>query len=254
MAAKHPLDVLIRKLAGVQGFSKAERQAIGSLSATIREFSPQQDILSEGGYSSSCCIILDGWTCCYQMLDEGRRQILSFHVPGDVPDLQGLYLADTDFGMAALTAATVAFVPHTEVHKLIASFPTIATALWREALVGAAIHRAWMTGLGRRDARGRLAHLFCELYLRLTTVGLTDGYALPLPLRQPDLADALGLTPVHVNRTLRDLRNDGLISLRRRRLEIQDWLGLCTAAEFAPRYLHLTARENRTASAAGSSE
>jgi CRP-like cAMP-binding protein len=122
-----------------------------------------------------------------------------------------------------------------------ADCPAISTALWREALITAAVHRVWMAGLGRRDARGRLAHLFCELYLRLKAVGLVDGYTLPMPLRQPDLADALGLTPVHVNRVLRDLRNEGLISLRGRRLEILDWAGLQAAGEFSPHYLHLAA-------------
>ncbi|MHB2208008.1 Crp/Fnr family transcriptional regulator [Methylobacterium sp. CM6257] len=197
--------------------------------------------MPEEASSSSCCIILSGWACCYQMLNEGRRAILSFHVPGDVPDLQSLHLPHTDFGMTALTPAAVAFVAHADLRALMADYPAISTALWREALITAAVHRAWMAGLGRREARGRLAHLFCELYLRLKAVGLVDGYTLPLPLRQHDLADALGLTSVHVNRTVKDLRAEGLISLRSRRLEILDWPGLQAAGEFSPHYLHLAA-------------
>lgn len=239
MAAPQPLDVLVRKLGGVKGLPEPERLAVEGLPVTIRVFAAQTDIVPEDSPSSSCCIVLDGWTCCYQMLNEGRRPILSFHVPGDMPDLQSLHLSDTDFAMAALTAATIAFVPHADVHRLIAGFPVIATALWREALITAAMHRAWMAGLGRRDARGRLAHLFCELSLRLKAVGLSDGHSLPLPLRQPDLADALGLTPVHVNRMLRELRQDDLISLHDRRLQILDWPRLCREAEFDAKYMHL---------------
>lgn len=239
MTSTYPLGALVRKLGGADRLSKADRYAIERLPVTIRMVGPQQDIVPEGCPSSSCCIVLDGWTCCYQMLNEGRRPILSFHIPGDMPDLQGLHLSDTDFGMAALTAATVAFVPHAEIQKLIAGHPAIAMALWREALIAAAMHRAWMAGLGRRHARGRMAHLFCELYLRLKAVGLADGYSLPLPLRQPDLADALGLTSVHVNRIIRDLRKDDLIRLRNRKLDILDWPQLCATAEFNPAYLHL---------------
>lgn len=241
MVTKHALDMLIRRLGGAERLSQAERHAVQSLSVTIREVAPQQDIVPEGSPSSSCCIVLDGWTCCYQMLDEGRRQVFSLHIPGDVPDLQGLHLPDVDFAMAALTPAVVAFVPHTDLRMLTADFPALATAFWREALITAAVHRAWMAGLGRRNARGRMAHLFCELYLRLKAVGLVDGFTLPLPLRQPDLADALGLTPVHVNRVLRDLREEDLISLRSRKLEIRDWSDLCAAGEFDPQYLHLAA-------------
>lgn len=239
--SNNPLTILIRKLSGAGALSHAEQQAVLGLPVTIQTVAAQQDIVPEGEPSSSCCIVLDGWTCCYQMLHDGRRPILAVHIPGDLPDLQSLHLPDPDFSMVALTQATVAFVPHAKIRKLTVAFPNLSAALWREALIAAAIHRAWMAGLGRRDARGRLAHLLCELYLRLEAVDLVDGYTLPMPLRQPDLADALGLTPVHVNRTLKNLSDEGLISLRRRRLEIRDWQGLCTAAEFAPQYLHLAA-------------
>lgn len=232
---------MVRKLGGAKRFSNAERRAIEGLPVTARTVASQQDIVHEGGSSSSCCIVLEGWTCCYQLLDEGRRQILSLHVPGDLPDLQGLHLPYVDFSMATLTPAVVAFVPHADLRRLAADFPGISTALWREALITAAIHRAWISGLGRRNARGRLSHLFCELYLRLKGVDLVDGYTLPMPLKQPDLADALGLTPVHVNRTLKELREEGLINLKSRKLEIREWSKLQAAAEFNPRYLHLGA-------------
>lgn len=240
-AAANLLAPLIRKLSGADRLSQAEQQAIQSLPAKVRIVEAQQTILSGGEASTSCCIVLDGWTCAFQWLRNGGRPILAINVPGDAPDLQSLHLPAPDFSMVALTRATLAFVPHAELHKLTAAFPTLAAALWREALITAAIHRAWMAGLSRRDARGRLAHLFCELYLRLSAFDRANGYAIPMPLRQTDLADALGLTSVHVNRTLRELRSEGLISLHSRRLEIHAWDRLCAVAEFDPQYLHLKA-------------
>ncbi|MGU3664535.1 Crp/Fnr family transcriptional regulator [Methylobacterium sp. A49B] len=227
-------------MGGATRFSQAEQHALRDLPATIWTVEAQRDIVNEGDPATQCCLVLDGWICCYHLLTEAGRQILSFHVPGDLPDLQCLHLPRPDFGIAAVTRATVAFVPHAKLRELANGFPTIAAALWRETLTCAAIHRAWITSLGRRDARQRLAHLICELYLRLEAVGLADEHILPMPLRQPDLADALGLTSVHMNRTLKAMRTDGLISLRSRRLEIRDWAGLSAVAEFDPQYLHLS--------------
>ncbi|MDP4002320.1 Crp/Fnr family transcriptional regulator [Methylobacterium sp. NEAU K] len=236
--------ILIQKLSGAGGLSDAEQDGLRGLPVAVRTVAARQDILRDGDATGSCCILLDGWTCCYQMLNGGRRPILAIHVPGDLPDLQSLHLPEPDFGMVALTPATLGFVPHAAVRRLMEAFPNLAAAFWREALILAAIQRAWMAGLSRRDARGRLAHLCCELYLRLSSTGRTDGPAMPMPLRQHDLADALGLTPVHVNRTLKDLRDAGLISLHGRRLEILDWLGLRLAAEFDDQYLHLNSAEH----------
>lgn len=230
---------MIRRLSGVERFSKAEQSALQSMPATIRTVEAQRDIIHEGDPSTHCCVVLDGWTCCYQLLSKGRRQILSFHVPGDLPDLQGLYLQRPDFGMAAITRAVVAFVPHAPLRELADTSHSVRTALWRETLTNAAIHRAWITSLGRRDARQRLAHLFCELYLRLEAVGFTGDHVMPMPIRQPDLADASGLTVVHLNRTLKVLRTEGLIELHSRKLKIHNWGALVAVAEFSPQYLHL---------------
>ncbi|GJE52537.1 hypothetical protein GOFOIKOB_5610 [Methylobacterium tardum] len=233
------LDRLIRKLDGITGLSDADKQAIRGLPVTVKSIGPSGVILRESDPSLYCCFILDGWTYCQQSLKDGRRQVVSIHVPGDMPDLQGLHLPAPDFGMVALTGATVAFLPHTELRALVAAFPTVAAVLWRETLITAATHRAWITGLGRRDAQGRLAHLFCELYARLAAAGLNDGDTIPMPLRQTDIADVLGLTSVHVNRVMRDLRTENLVRLRNRRLEIQDRPALRALAEFNPHYLHL---------------
>ncbi len=238
-APSAPFDALIRRLGGAKRLTGADERAIRGLPIAIRTFKPNQVMVHEGDPSPNCCIVLDGWTCCYQILAEGRRQIFSLHVPGEMPDLQSLHLPEPDFGMGALTAARVAFVPHTAVRALMAASPCVAAALYREALITAAIHRAWMTGLGRRDGSGRLAHLLLELHARLSAVGLADGASCPLPLTQADLADVLGQTSVHINRTLRDMRGLGLITLVGRRLTIHNRDSLIRLAEFDPRYLHL---------------
>ena len=230
---------LIRRLGGHLLLLDADERAILGLPLIIRTIEASRDFKYEGATSDHCCVILDGWSCCYQSLTDGRRQILSIHVPGDLPDLQSLHLPMADFGMATVTRSIVAFVPQADLRKLSNQHPAIAQAFWREITVTAATHRAWIVSLGRRDARQKLAHLFCELYLRLKTVGLTDGRSMPMPLRQTDFADALGLTAVHVNRTLKSLREQGVIDLYARRLTIRDWDTLCVVADFNPKYLHL---------------
>ena len=237
--SKSPFSLLARRLGGAAPLPAAAERAILGLPLIIRTIEASQDILYEGGPSDHCCAILDGWTCCYQILADGRRQILSFHVPGDLPDLQSLHLPSRDFGMATVTRSIVAFVPHSDLRRLSDRYPDIAQAFWREAIVTAATHRAWIVSLGRRDARQKLAHLFCELYLRFKAVGLTDGRSMPMPLRQTDFADALGLTSVHVNRTLKSLREQGVIDLYTRRLTVHDWDTLRAVADFNPKYLHL---------------
>lgn len=241
-ASDRGLDVLIRKLERLAPLSYAERQAVEGLPLTVRILTARQDIVREGDRPSQCCLMLDGWAYRYKLLGGGGRQILSFHLPGDVPDLQSLHLPVTDHSLCTLTDATVGFLPHEEVHALTARFPRVAALLWRETLIEAGIFRAWMTGMGRRVAYARIAHLFCELYVKLEAVGLADDCRCPIPLTQIDLADALGLTSVHVNRVLQEMRAKRLITLRKRMLVIHDWDGLVAAAEFDPAYLHQGAR------------
>ena len=237
--SKSPFGLLARRIGGAACLPIAAARAVLGLPLIIRTIEASRDILYEGGPSNHCFVILDGWTYCYQLLTDGRRQILSFHVPGDLPDLQSLHMPVADFGMATVTRCIVAFVPHSDLRKLSDQYPAITQAFWREAIVSAAIHRAWIVSLGRRDALQKLSHLFCELYLRLKAVGLTDGHSMPMPLRQTDFADALGLTSVHVNRTLKSLRDQGVIDLYARRLTVHDWGALCAIADFNPKYLHL---------------
>jgi CRP-like cAMP-binding protein len=233
---------LIRKLESLAALSDEERQAIKSLPVRTHALNARQDIVRDGDKPTHCCLILDGWACRYKLLKEGRRQILSFHVAGDMPDLLSLHIPTMDHGLATVTKATVAFIPHESLRALVARHPGIASLMWRDTLIDAAIFREWMVGMGRRSAFERIAHLFCEMYMKLQAVGLADEYRCPMPITQTDLADALGLTPVHVNRVLKDMRGRALIALRSHTLVIEAWDELLRTSEFDPKYLHLEAR------------
>jgi len=164
---------------------------------------------------------------------------MTYHVPGDVPDFQSLHLQTLDMTIAAITPCRVGFVQHEAVRALLRAQPRLGEVFWRATLIDAAIVREWMLNTGRRDAYARMAHLLCELITRLGAVGLAPDLSCDLPMTQPELADALGITPVHVNRTIRELKAAELITLRSRRLVVHDWKGLVAAAEFDPAYLHL---------------
>jgi len=233
--------MLARRLGAIAPLGGDERRAVEQLPARIQVFEPQQDIVHDREILTRCAVLQEGWAFRYKLLDGGRRQILSFHVPGDAPDLQSLHLRPMDHGLATLTRATVAFVPHESLHDLARRFPALATALWRNTLIDGAIYRAWIATLGQRSAYGRLAHLLCELHRRLEAAGLVAGQTCTFPITQGELGNALGLSNVHVNRVLQELRAHDLISLQGRKLSILSWSRLAKAAEFDPAYLHLTA-------------
>lgn len=232
-------DLLIRKLEGTSQFSDEQRRAVQDLPAKFRSVQSGQDIVCDGDEPAQCCLILDGWLARYKLIGQGRRQILSFHVPGDTPDLQSLHLGVMDHSLCAVAPSNVAFIPHDSLRALAEESPAIGAALWRDTLIDAAIFRAWMTGIGRRSAHERIAHLLCEMVAKLQAVGLSDGDRVAWPITQLDIADSLGLTAVHVNRVLQDLRARKLITLAKRRLSIEDKQELSDLAEFTPAYLNL---------------
>lgn len=242
LLAHTPTTMLLRKLESSAPLNREEHQAIGRLPVRIHRLDARQDIVREGDRTGHCCLILDGWACRYKLLREGKRQILSFHVAGDVPDLQSLHVPTMDSSLATLTAAVVAFVPHEDLRDLMDRHPGITALFWRDTLIEAAILREWVMNIGRRLALERVAHLFCELHLKLQAVGLATRVQCPLPITQTDLADALGLTPVHINRVLQTMRAQSLIGLRSRTLVMESWDELLRIAEFDPTYMHLPTR------------
>ena len=229
---------LVRKLLAASELSREDIDCLESLPLRIRDFAAGADIVSDGDTPSECCVVLEGWVTRYKLRPQGQRQIFSFHIPGDVPDFQSLHLKVMDHSLCTLTPSKLAFIPHGALQDAI-SRPGLGVAFWRDTLTDAAVFREWMVGLGRRTAYQRIAHLFCELYARLASVGQAQDHSFQLLLTQAELADALGLTSVHVNRVMQELRRDELVATAGRRLTILDWDGLTEAGEFDPTYLHL---------------
>ena len=232
-------ESLIRKLESIGELPDQDREAIASLPVQVRTLQADEDVVRDGDAPSASCLLLDGFMHRYKVLPDGKRQILAIHTPGDIPDLQSLLLRRQDHSLAASVPSTAAFIPHEALRALIRSRPTVADLFWRDTLVDAAIFRAWIESLGRCSALGHLAHLVCEVYTRLRAVGLTNGCSYGLPFTQTELGDALGLSTVHVNRTLQEMRGEGLIEFQHGRLTILDWTRLKAAAQFDPGYLHL---------------
>lgn len=239
MAEDEHLRALIRKMESISEITEDEKQLLLQLPLTLKSFEAGTDIISEGDRTKNCCLVLEGLVCRYKTVANGNRQILSLHIPGDIPDLHSLHIEQMDHSLGTLTASRVGFIPHEAVRRLSRASYRIAEAFWREALVDAAVFREWMVGIGRRSAQSRLAHFLCEFATKLRAIGRSDGIRFELPMTQTEIGDALGLSTVHTNKSLRALRQTGLIELRERRLKILDWDGLCELGEFDPGYLHL---------------
>ncbi|HEV2530558.1 Crp/Fnr family transcriptional regulator [Phenylobacterium sp.] len=218
--------------------SDADRAAAEALPVARRRFEAGEDIIVEGDAPLQCRLLISGLAFRHKTLRDGRRQIMSFYVPGEVCDIEGLLLA-MDHGVSALGRAEVGFIPHAAMEALLDAHPAIARALWRSEMVENAVAREWMVGMGRRTAYARIAHLFCEMYARLSAVGLVENNRCRFPITQTHLSDSLGLSVVHTNRVLQALRGDGLLSFRGGELIVHDWPGLQAAGEFDPTYLHM---------------
>jgi len=230
---------LLRKLQSIANPTEAERRALADLRPTIRLLDAHEDIVREGDRPSIVCLILEGFACRYATVPSGRRQILSLHIPGDIPDLQGLFIKVMDHNLATLVPTKVALIPHDAMRSLIDRNHRIAHMLWRDSLVDAAIFRKWIVGIGRRSAYARFAHLVCEFAMRMHAVGLMEKGVCAMPFTQADIADALGLSSVHVSRVLGRLRKRGLFTWQDGVLAIKSWQQLQKEAEFDPSYLQL---------------
>jgi len=231
---------LALKLSQFTRLSAADLAALEKLrQSNVRQAGPREDLIHEGDRPRHVNLILSGWAHRYKTLEDGRRQILAFFVPGDLCDLNVYILKAMDHSIAALTRLTYAEVPREALEEVMLAHPRITQALWWESLVNVAIQREWTLNLGQRSAIERIAHLFCELFYRLRSIGHTIDHRCEMPITQTDIADAVGLTPVHVNRTLQDMRAEGLIRLDRYELHILDLARLKQVAMFNPNYLHL---------------
>lgn len=231
----HPL---MHKLARYVKMTPAERRAVGALLQRPVSVRADTDLVSQGEPLAKAVVLREGWAIRYRTLRDGRRQIMNFLLPGDMFDLCAFLLTASDHSVGTITPCTVHYVPVAAITDLFRRWPRLGAAMWKNALQEEATLRERILSLGRRSARERAAHLLYELWVRLGAVGLRSGGSFDLPLTQVELADALGLTPVHVSRTLRHLRQQGLIEIRRRHVTILRPREEASYGEFASDDLH----------------
>ncbi|MCJ2037380.1 Crp/Fnr family transcriptional regulator [Methylobacterium sp. J-059] len=230
---------LTRKLEGFEDLSDEDRRALDGLTPRIRQVGARVDLIQEGDEPENVHLILDGLACRYKVLPDGKRQIMSLLVPGDFCDLNVFILDQMDHNIGTISRCQVVDIPRRAIEAITGSHPQITRALWWCALVDEAVLREWLVNLGGRAPEQRLAHLLCELLVRLDAVGKVTNDSFAFPFTQVELADAMGLSAVHVHRTLRELRDLGLITIKQRVLTIHDVEQLKAFCRFTPNYLHL---------------
>jgi CRP-like cAMP-binding protein len=234
------MNRLLRTLEYRDRLTSEEREAVLALRGRPLRIQRGHEIVAQASRPENSCLILEGFAVRSQTMLGGSRQFASVHVPGDFVDLHCFTLKVLDHSVVALNDCHVVFIPHTQLRDMTERFPHVARLLWLLTTIDAAIQRTWITCLGRRSAPVHLAHLICELYERLRLAGLArEDMSFDFPATQVELADMLGLSTVHVNRSLRDLRRTGLVRWQEQRVTILDMGDLQTFAEFDPLYLNL---------------
>jgi CRP-like cAMP-binding protein len=233
------IEHFIGKLEARDHVSAEEKEAIAGLFERTGSAPRGQDLVREGDRPEHSTLLLEGFAARYKILSNGKRQITAIHVPGDFVDLHSAVLKTMDHSIAALTPCRLAFAPHERIREVSATYPHLIRLLWLNTVLDSAIHRQWLVTMGRQPARAAAAHLFLELFERLRLVGETDGNSYRFPVTQVELGDVLGLSAVHVNRTIQELRSEGLITWRNDVLAIENMDGLRAAGEFDPAYLNL---------------
>ncbi len=228
----------VQKLSGLTDLTTGDVAALVTATANPRRYTARKDLIREGDETGPMFVVLEGWICRYKILPSGTRQIMAFLMPGDACDLHIKLLAEMDHGIQAITPAMVATVSRTEMAAMMDAHHNIARAMYTAQLVDEGIMRAWIVSMGRRSSIERVAHLICELYLRARNIGLTHDSEFALPLSQLILADALGMTAVHINRVLKELRLSGAMALSRGSVTIMDPGKLVQIAGFDENYLH----------------
>ena len=231
------IEILIRKLEQFGELSSNERQLLENLHFDVQQVGAHQDLERDGQRPLHCLLLLNGTVCRYRIMQDGQRQIMSFHFPGDILDLSGLLLGKLDHGIGTLTPVEVAPIAHATLRGWIERCPGLGRRLWQDTLVDAAVFREWVVNVSRRPANARIAHLICEMVTRMRTVGLAQDHP-SLPVTAVDLADATGLSIVHVNRVLQELRAKALVEAHGEVLAVLDWDRLKQAGGFDPDYLH----------------
>jgi CRP-like cAMP-binding protein len=230
---------MVRKLEQWHPLNDKERAAVLELPHVTRELKADQYIVWDGDRPQKTCLLLAGFAYRHKLAGNGGRQIMSIHMKGDLIDLQNSLLGVADHNLQMMTDGAVALIPVQAIVDLGFEMPGVGMAMWYETLVEASIFREWILNVGRRDAFTAIAHLLCEFAMRADTAEISQPGRYELPFTQEQMADAVGLTSVHVNRTLKRLEKEGHIRRSRRFIEIDDWQNLAKVADFEPRYLHV---------------
>jgi len=231
--------ILIRKLKEHSRLQKEDVAEIRGLTLTVRDFAANEDFVRQGDRPKASALVVSGLVARYHLLRNGRRQYLSFHLAGDMPDSQALFVDQMDHSVCALGPASVASIPHSDLMAAFQRRPSLAFAIWRETLIDAAIFREAITNNSARAALPRMAHLLCEIYYRSRASGLTADGTCAAPITLQQLGEALGMALASVNRVLPELRQTGAGDLRNGRIVVRNWDKLAKLAQFDPGYLHL---------------
>jgi CRP-like cAMP-binding protein len=241
MSVPQSMERVLRRLETRASLGEADRAAVRALPFAYRTLDPAAYVVREGDPADTCAVLLSGFAYRHKVTGEGERQILAVHMSGEFLDLQNSFLEVADHNVQALTRCEIATIPVAALRALAERHPRVGRALWIDTLVDAAIFREWLVNVGRRDSLSRLAHLLCEFALRLEAAGLASDGVYELPMTQEQLADATGLTPVHVNRVLKEMGQRALIRRDKRAVSIVDWDALKSVGDFNTRYLHFEA-------------
>lgn len=241
-AEQDPVQRLLLKLRARDEVSAHEEQVVRNAVSSIEEFPAARTLVRAGAPLSHSMLIVDGLVARFKDLSDGQRQIQEIHVAGDFTDLHGFILKRLDHNVGTLTRSRIAMVPHDRLKRITEDEPHLARLLWFSTLIDSAIQREKILSVGRRPALSRLSHLLCEIRIRLELVGLAANGSFALPITQLDLGDASGLTSVHANRMLKQLRDDRIVTFRGGEVTVHDWPRLQQVAEFDPAYLYLDKR------------
>src|SRR5215217_6670668 len=247
MDTGRPYSRLLFRLERLNTLTAEDRQRIVDLPLKLVNYPADREIVSRGYSASRCTLVLDGFLYSHKPVAGSRRQITSFFVPGDVVDLSTLYLPKVDHTIATLGPAVLAFIPHASLKDALDESSALAQAFWRETLMQAAIFQEWVVNLGRRDAFARLAHIVCELTVRLQAMGLARDLSFAMPWTQTDVADACGISSVHANRVIQEFRHLGLMEWDSKRVKIRDWDALVRLGDFNDDYLQHRAATTKEA-------
>ena len=240
-----PIQPFLHRLLLRSGLSAKEQRAVLSLTGETERWTAHRDIVAPGQTVNAACLVTRGLVGRYDIMVDGQRQVTSFYIAGDMCDLHSVVVPKASWSITAICDCTVLRVPHSQLRDLCLEYPAVSMAFWRDGTVDASIFAKWVGNLGRKNSKARIAHLICEMGTRIEAAGLGTREAFELPLTQQQLADATGMTSVHVNRMLQELRGDGLLAFSNGHIEIENWETLAGVAEFDPVYLLLDAAPQR---------